>query len=1164
MLSSWMLITIAVAYVGLLFAIASHGDRISRSGAVSSPRPLIYALSLAIYCTSWTFFGSVGLSARSGFDFLPIYIGPILIVAFAPRLIQAVVSISKRQNITSIADFISARYGKNQLLGALVAVIAMIGVVPYIALQLKAVSGALQVMINVPGGQPGFTGLQTSDELALAVTFAMAAFAWAFGTRHSDATEHQDGMILAVAVESIIKLVAFIIVGAFVTFAMMGGPDQIISQIRSMPDLGEVFTRGIDPTSWITMTLLSMFAIILLPRQFHVMVVENRSLEDVRMVRWLFPAYLVAINLFVVPVAAAGLIVFGTAEGGDGFVLSLPVANNASTIAIIAFLGGLSAATAMVIVETVALSIMICNNLVLPLLLRRERAGMRDMGRLIIRIRRAVILAVLALAFAYFELLGAQVALAQIGLISFAAIAQFAPAFFIGLVWRRGTAAGAMAGILAGFAVWTYALILPALSQAGFLHEGLVSQGPFDLSWLRPQQLFGLKLDALTHGVFWSLAANLAGFFLVSMMRAPSALERAQASQFISPDLPSGAPNFRLWRTSISVGQVRAAVERYLGAERTAQAFDSFVQSRGQKYDPLAEADGKTLRFAEHLLASAVGAASSRLIMGLMIERHTKNARGAVRLLDEASAAIQYNRDLLQSAIDNVSQGIAVFDANLSLICWNRQYRALLDLPAEFGRVGVPLHEVVRFMLLYSSVPPSEYEAEVAERVHRIAVTHEDWQERLNGSVIEVGASQMPDGGVVVTFADITQAAETAEALEKRVMARTAELTDLNHELAQAKVEAEEANIGKTRFIAAASHDILQPLNAARLFTSSLVERLRHKDEGDLARNVDHSLESMEEILNALLNMSRLDAGAMRPDISEFRIDEVLSQLYAENEAAARAKGLKIRLVHCNFTVRSDRRMLRRILQNLLSNAVKYTDEGTVLIGCRKQGQTLRIEVHDTGAGIPEAKQRAVFVEFERLAQGSGQPGLGLGLSIVDRMAQVLDHKLDLRSRENEGSTFAITVPLARIQAMKTKLMRPVAETIRPLGQWKLLVIDNEPAILDAMRLLLEGWGLQVVTASNAADAVDIITRQAQDISMILADYHLHQDDGIILVESLRQRAGRQIPAMLITADRSLSVQELAQQQDILYLRKPVKPAALCAALSHAIARLEAPAASVH
>lgn len=1164
MLSSWMLITIALAYVGVLFAIASHGDRVSRSGVVPFSRPLIYALSLGIYCTSWTFFGSVGLSARSGFDFLPIYIGPILIVAFAPRLIQAVVSISKRQNITSIADFISARYGKNQLLGALVAIIAMIGVVPYIALQLKAVSGALQVMINVPGGQPGFTGLQASDELALAVTFAMAAFAWAFGTRHSDATEHQDGMILAVAVESVVKLVSFITVGAFVTFSMMGGPGQIIDHIGSMPELRDVFSRPIDPLSWITMTMLSMFAILLLPRQFHVMVVENRSGADLRMARWLFPAYLVAINLFVVPVAAAGLLMFGTANGADGFMLAIPVAKDASIAAIVAFLGGLSAATAMVIVETVALAVMVCNNVVLPLVLRREGAGLRDMGRLIIRIRRAVIVAVLALAFTYFALLGSQVALAQIGLISFAAIAQFAPAFFIGLIWRRGTAAGAMAGLLAGFAVWTYTLILPSLAQAGFLGEGFATQGPFGLSWLRPEHLFGLEVDGLSHGVLWSLAANLIGFFAVSLARAPNAVERAQASQFISPDLPSGAPNFRLWRTSISLGQVRAAVERYLGAERTAQAFDTFSEGRGQKFDPAAEADGKSLRFAEHLLASAVGAASSRLIMGLMIERHTKNVRGAARLLDEASAAIQYNRDLLQSAIDNVAQGIAVFDSNLSLICWNRQFRALLDLPSEFGRVGVPLHEVVRFMLLYSTVAPAEYEAQVSERVRRIAVAHENWQERLNDSVIEVGASEMPDGGVVVTFSDITQAAETADALERRVMERTAELTDLNHELAQAKVEAEEANIGKTRFIAAASHDILQPLNAARLFTSSLVERLAQSNDGALARNVDQSLESMEEILNALLDMSRLDAGAMRPDISEFRIDEVLSQLYAENAAAARAKGLKLRLAHSSLTVRTDRRMLRRMLQNLVSNAIKYTDRGGVLIGCRRQGQTLRIEVHDTGSGIPEAKQRAVFVEFERLAQASGQPGLGLGLSIVDRMAQVLGHKLDLRSREHQGSTFALGVPLARIQAMKTKLAPRAPESTRPLGRWKLLVIDNEPAILDGMRLLLEGWGLEVVTASSAADAVGVIIAQAQEISMILADYHLHQDDGIILVESLRQRAGRHIPAMLITADRSPSVQELAQQQDIIYLRKPVKPAALRAALSHAIARLEAPAVSVH
>lgn len=1162
MLSSWALIAVSVGYVGLLFAIASFGDRRERQEK-PLPRPLIYALSLGIYCTSWTFFGSVGLSARSGWDFLPIYIGPILIIGFGYRLVEFIVRIAKRQNITSIADFISARYGKNQLLGALVAIIATVGVIPYIALQLKAVSAALQTMIVLPGGLPS-----SSDELALIVTVAMAAFAWAFGTRHSDATEHQGGMMLAIAVESVVKLFTFLIVGIFVTFALMGGPAEILARLRENPEIAAIFSKPADPVLWATMTVLSMSAILLLPRQFHVMVVEQRGREDIKLARYLFPAYLVLINLFVVPIAISGLLLFGTGQNGDSFVLSIPVAHGSSTPAVLAYLGGLSAATAMVIVETVALAIMLCNNVVLPLMLRGGgAASAQDMGRRIIRIRRLAIVVVLALGFAYFEILGSNAGLAQIGLISFAAIAQFAPAFLMGLFWRRGTAAGAMAGIVSGFAVWAYTLILPSLAAGGLADPQLLAEGPLGLAWLRPEALFGMELDSLSHGVFWSLAINTFAFLAVSLLRAPSAVERAQASLFIAQESGqvAAAPNFRLWRTSITLGEVRAAVERYLGTERTKQAFDEFAAGRRQNFEPQAEADARALRFAENLLASAVGAASSRLIMGLLIERHSKSARKAVRLLDEASAAIQYNRDLLQSAIDNVRQGIAVFDANLSLICWNRQYLALLNLPSDFGRVGVPLHEVIRVLMADAGVAQADLESAVNERIRRIAVSHESWQERMAAQAIEVGASPMPDGGVVVTFSDVTEAVATAEALEQRVQARTAELTELNHELAQAKVEAEEANIGKTRFIAAASHDILQPLNAARLFTSSLVERLKVSGEGELARNVDQSLESMEEILNALLDMSRLDAGAMRADITEFRIDEVLRQLHAENVAAAKAKGLTLRLVHCSLSVRSDRRMLRRMMQNLISNAIKYTDKGGVLIGCRRQANQLRIEVHDTGCGIPEAKHRSVFVEFERLSTAQGQPGLGLGLSIVDRMAQVLGHPLGLRSREAQGSCFMLGVPLARIQPLKTKLAPlEAAPQSRSFSKRQLMVIDNEPAILAAMRSLLEGWGLEVITAASAADAVRAITSHAGTVSVILADYHLHQDDGIILVESLRQRAGRHIPALLITADRSPAVQELAQQQDMIYLRKPVKPAALRAALMHAFARLEAPAASVH
>jgi len=1169
--NSWTVVLIALAYVGLLFAVASYGDRKVRSsiGGHGQPRPLIYALSLAVYCTSWTFFGSVGVSARTGFDFLPIYIGPILMFAVGWPILRNIVRISKRQNITSIADFISARYGKNQWLGALVALIAVVGIVPYISLQLKAISVSLHTILP-PTTSAAVSG--TGDNFALLVTITLAGFAMLFGTRHIDTTEHQDGMILAIAVESVIKLAAFLIVGVFATFWLLGGFEGLYQTVTTRPELTELFSGPINVGRWITMTILSSFAIFLLPRQFHVAVVENTSLDDVRRAAWLFPVYLVVINIFVAPIAIAGLVAFpaGTVDA-DTFVLALPVASGSKFIVLAAFIGGLSAATAMVIVETIALSIMVCNNLVVPLVLRRRtliEESYGEMGPVLLMIRRSAIVVILALAYGYYQMITASAALAQIGLLSFAAAAQFAPALFIGLIWKRGTSSGAMTGMLVGFAMWTYTLALPLFADAGWLPVSFVDNGLFGIETLKPRALFGLTMDPLSHGVLWSLGANLVVYFAVSMMRDLRPVEALQASAFVTSDLPVGSQSLRAFRSSVTIGQLQQTVSRYLGHERTKRSYDDYAAGHEIVLNPGVEADGRILRFTEHLLARAVGSSSSRLVLALLLESHTQNSREAARLLDDASDALRHNRDLLQSAIDHVRQGIAVFDHELNLICWNRQFRHLLGLPTHHGRVGVPLSDLLRQILEKEGVSDEAIESEIDKRIEFLAVTHQSYQEWLNerSVALDVRSSAMPDGGVVVTFADITETVDAQEALvqsnetlERRVKERTQELTTLNSQLEKATAEAQAANVGKTRFVAAASHDILQPLNAAKLFASSLVERLSGSKNEKLVRNVDASLEAVEEILNALLEISKLDAGAMKTEVTNFPINEILGPLNTELKPLAKSRGLNFKTLPSSLYVHSDRKLLRRLISNLVSNAIKYTPSGRVLVGCRRSGGNLRIEVIDTGPGIPADKQEVIFQEFTRLEKSSGnEHGLGLGLSIVRRIAKVLDHELSLKSSPGNGARFSVKLPISTQKPANVTRLRPKKPITAALGNLNVLVIDNDQSIVAGMTTLLSGWGCRVLTANDPQGALSQLHQATSPVDVILADYHLDDDDGLALVEKLREQDGRTIPAVLITADRSREVIERAEQLAIGYLRKPVKPAGLRAAIAHVLARTQA------
>jgi Na+/proline symporter/signal transduction histidine kinase len=1046
---------------------------------------------------------------------------------------------------------LAARYGKSFGVASLATCIAALAAVPYIAIQLKAISGSFDLFTRHYGGTL-MGGEFVIADFSFLVAGALGLFAVLFGTRHADATEHQNGLILAVAVESIVKLTAFLAVGATVTFAYFGVPADLFSAGQSNASVAAALSYQTPISTWIILIMLSGFAIVMLPRQFHVMIVENRDDRELRTAAWLFPLYLVAINLFVLPIAMAGHLFLPAGTPADLFVLALPLTAGADLLSLFVFLGGLSAATAMVIVASVALSIMISNELVLPLVLRRyakkERGRDEDLPATILNVRRAAIFVIMLAAYAYYREAADNYRLASIGLISFAAIAQFAPAFFGGLLWRGANARGAKLGMAAGVIVWFFTLLFPTISGP---ENSIVQNGLFGFSSLRPENLLGLGGDPLMHGVIWSLSVNLIMFVFGSLSRLATPLERIQAAVFVPRDV-TPVPRLRRLRTSVTTDDLKATIARYIGAERTERSFLSFEKREGRTIARNASADLSTIRFAEQLLASAVGSSSSRLILSLLFQRNDQSSRNAHRLLDDASEALQQNRDLLQIALDQMEQGITVFDREYRLTCWNRQFRTLFDLPDEFGQVGTSLTSIVEHLITRDEID-KQTDREIFERIGQFGMP---WLIALatSGRIIEIRSNPMPDGGVVTTYTDITQRVRADEALKKvnesleqRVAERTAELSTVNSELSKAQTAAEEANLGKTRFLAAAGHDILQPLNAARLYSASLSEKFGNTDNASIAGKIESSLDSVETILGAVLDISRLDTGGMKPNVTSFPLGALFKQIETDFMPLARKKGLKLKIIQSSVHVRTDRNLLQRLIQNLVSNAIKYTRTGAVVLGVRRKGQAIEIQVADSGIGIAQDKSKAVFREFTRLEEGAREAeGLGLGLSIVDRIARVLKIPLKMRSTVNRGTVVSLRLQMVTpANDYVDQATKASSAAVSRLPALNLVCVDNDQRILEGMKSLLSQWGCKVVVATNSNEAMQVASRP----DAVLADYHLDQENGLSLIALMRDKFGRDLPALLLTADRSLEVRQMADAADVILLNKPIKPAALRAAL---------------
>ncbi|WP_027852681.1 hybrid sensor histidine kinase/response regulator [Marinobacterium litorale] len=1305
MLSGWTIITISLGYLCLLFALAYYGDK-SSAGKKWASNPVVYSLSLAVYCSSWTFYGSVGRAASTGWEFMATYLGPVLVFLFAWRVIEKIILISKQQNITSISDFISSRYGKSQSLAVLVTVIAVLGTIPYIALQLKAVA------ISYNALAPGATeALSKGSDTALFVALAMAVFGILFGTRHIDATEHHEGLVLAVAFESIVKLTAFFAVGLFVTFELFGGVEGLIANVHSQLRFNTNFASPLSG-SFLTEVVLACGAAICLPRQFHVTIVENSRPDNMKTARWLFPLYLILLSIFVLPIATGGLLFLDqTRVDADTYVLMLPLEAGREYLTTFAFIGGLSAATSMVIVASITLATMVCNDIVIPVLLRIPRLRLSesgDLGSLLLRVRRITIFTLLLLGYFYYRILGEQGSLASFGLLAFVAAIQFLPAIIGGIYWKRGNRHGVLAGLVAGFTIWVFTLVVPSMQTAHLIPTYLLP-GWTTPSWLNPTALFGFELlDPLTHGVVWSLTLNIGLYILISSLTNQRLVDRIQASAFTTVHAKGFSEPGRLI-SQVTVGDLQILAERFLGISRTQHAFTDYAFQRGEEPAlPAAKATPDLIQHTERLLAGAIGASSARIVMDSTLRGKEMEIGDVVAIVDEASQALRFNRSLLQSTIENIGLGISVVDQRMRLVAWNQRYVDMFGYPEGLVCVGRPIEEIFRYNAVRGEYGLSSggVDEQVEERLRLISSgePHAFERYRPDGTVLEVRGNPMPNGGYVNTYMDITQHKRTEEALreseqniriytdnvpvliayldpernflfvnkayadafgidrrtiagtpshkilpkeeheqrqhyirkvlagerqrfetqmpsrngepryaevtyiphigeygdilgyftlyqditerrkaeialqetnenlEQRVRERTHALSVVNKELRkentiralmedelrQAKSDAEAANIGKTRFLAAASHDLLQPLNAARLFTSALAQQSHEPETTQLVENLDNALRAGEELITAILDISKLDAGAFEPNLSHFALDAMFQHLTAEFTAVAREKGLAFHHVNCKQVIYSDQALLRRILQNFLSNAIRYTAKGKVLLGARRRDNRLRLEVWDTGVGIPESKLSEVFEEFRRIdnPKHSEVKGLGLGLAITERIARMLGHKLNVRSWPSKGTVFSIEVPLGDASlAQKPKPEQRGWIRSKGLNGIRVLVIDNEPKIIEGMSALLKGWSCEVMTALSSAEAQDKVNTECWEPDIILADYHLGETEtGLMALNELSTLWRKPVPAVVITADRTDEVKQEIQASGAHLLTKPVKPAALRALINKLIA----------
>ena len=1157
-MNSWLIIGVLALYILVLFLCAffgeKHASRLSTRG-----RMLLFSLTLGVYCSSWTFYGATGAAVREGIIFLPIYLGPLLFIWFGYDIWRRLGRVRRHHAISSIADFIAARYGKSGTLASLVTILAVIAIIPYLALQLRAIALSASVVLDQG------PHLNTTTNSVLLMTGVLAILAMMFGTRQIANTEQHGGLMLAVAFESFVKLSALICVALFFIFETPNNLRQISHDVAKT--FHEVQLFGVPETFWIQ-TLLAGLAIICLPRQFHVAVVELRDEKHIRGARRWFAVYLILTTLAIIPIASWALHAapqFLTIP--DVAVLSLPLSYNQEWLTLLAFLGGFSASTGMLLVSSVALSIMLSNDLIMPALWRFNLISRHDtrLPQMLKFTRRICILAVMLLGFLFFHFFNDIDQLSVFGLLAFSAVAQFAPALIGGLYWRGGSRQGVYAGLIVGFLMWMYTLLLPTIlislpDQYQDFSYHFLHSGPVDISWLRPEALLGFESFApLTHGVIWALGLNIILYVWISRIYRPSVAEQIQAESFFyyeTKPLPAQHTSTDMSylhhdAARLRVGDLITLAKRITGDRPTQHAFAQFSSQNNVLLNEHSFANGMWWRFTEQYLAGTIGAASARTLLTTAMVNNGLALGQVANILDQASQWQRFNQNLLMTMIDHMTQGVSVVDENMCLVAWNNQYLKLFDDPKDLVYVGCPIADLIRYNAERGECGPGSVEEHVRKRIHwmQVGSAHEFERIRKDGRVIQMRGNPIEGGGFVTTFADITAFRENEAVLEARVMDRTQQLADALTEQQLAREQADKANMSKSRFIAAASHDLLQPMHAARLFSTVLEQSVHSEQERQTLQQLDRALYGAESMLSALLDIARLEGGSLQPKRQAYPLHDLLSDLSLQFKSIAAQRNIQLKVHDAQFWIDTDPQWIRRIIQNFVSNALRYTASGRVVVGVLRSArkpQHIRIGVWDTGPGIAEEQRIKLFQEFERCGHTSpwGEQGLGLGLAIVQRMTSLLDYPVEVYSELGKGSTFMIEVPTVPAP-QKTVAALQQNTAILATG-YRVLCLDNDETILDGMAALLSKWGYDVFKATEPEQALTII--QTENIQVWLIDQHLNRDQlGMDFILAHRPAS---VPVALITADSDPELPQRLKEMNIVLLKKPLKPAGLRAWLS--------------
>jgi len=1177
-MTTWAAAVTALTFVGGLFVIASWGERPAGNRFIHRHGKIIYSLALAVYCTSWTYYGAVGTAVTEGWDYIPIYLGPALIFLFAQPFLRKLLHIVNKHNITSIADFIAARYGKRRNLALVVTLLCMLVVVPYIALQLKAASNSYKVLRELNAVNSVWH--PWLEDSALPIAIAMAFFSLLFGTRNVQLTKQNNGIILAVAFESIVKILVLVILSSTIYFVFLRETGSVWALFYE--HAAELYQSSPD-SGWaplVTKTLLSMAAIFLLPRQFHVAFTANTSSEQLGASRYLFTFYLFLVTVVVIPIAVAGITLFPELHSeADSLVLLIPAKSNWDLLTIFVFIGGFSASTSMIIIATIALSNMVSNDIVLPILLDRRKGTANDLDyrRLLLPIRRFTTLSVMLLSWLYYVIFARDYDLAQTGLLTFALISQLVPAVVGGLYWRHGNVWGVYSGLFFGVSLWFYTLMVPQLVQVNLLDGEILLNGPFGYGWFHPQALFGIELDSLSHGVLFSLVANMVAYIGVSLATTVPLQDRLQAAAYTKPSLPAAVIPDQHHQLSNLQPDLFALLQRFIGDSHAHQSLNQFVQ----KETYMRETDRtikntQLIRHVERELAGVIGAPSASTMINAVIDGKRFNVEDVVTMFDDTTRAIQFSRKILISTLEHLNQGVSVIDNSLNLVAWNRAYLEMFDFPSGLIHVGRPIVDILRFNAKRGFYGQGDPDVHVRRRMEHISLNrpHSYTSFRPDGSVLDIRGNPIPGGGFVTSFTDISkythaleELAEAKNSLEKRVEERTRTISRINrklveevklhelteNELSKAKAEAESANASKTRFLALASHDILQPLNAARLFAEALSNEQDMKKEIRIQtlHRLDSALSATEELISTLLEIANLDENKIKPSIGYVDLDELMSSLADEYRVVAQQKKLELRVVgNPSLTVLSDTTYLRRILQNLISNAVKYTISGHILLSWRKRGnQDVLIQVWDTGPGIPKKEHKRIFDDFYRLNSDIiGQPGIGLGLAVVKRMARMLALPLEIRSRLGHGTVFSIRVALTSPKAQSALL--PTINQGQALEHLEIVCIDDDEANILALESLLNRWGIgKIMSFNNGKSALDY-ARQNNQPDAVIIDFHLNtSENGLEVYQHLKEFWPQQ-PGILVSAASITDLDKMANALGLHYLPKPIKPAALRAYLT--------------